>query len=446
MTVNMADMRTFNVVVLGFSFMFIFTAFQTGGMIEQTVIQSVQQEGLFIGASGYNSLAIIYSVFAVANWGAPSVVSVCGPRTSMVIGAVMYCLFIAVFIYPMVWALYLGSVLIGLGAAVIWTAQGSFLTTNSTQETIGRNSGIFWALLQCSLLFGNLFVWKEFSGKETIDSKTRIQVYVVLLVVCCVGTLMLFVLRNRRPEDRSDLLNVNSGDQAGEGPLQAFKRSIQLLKTKEMLLLGLCFAYTGFELTFFSGVYGTCIGNTKAFGDQAKSLIGISGAFIGAGEILGGAAFGLGGKLTNRHGRDPIILFGFIVHMTAYYLIYINLPQSSPISDIVNDASYYPVLIDSNKYLAILCSFLLGLGDSSFNTQVYSILGFMFPEDSAPAFALFKFVQSLTAAAGFFYSTYLLLQWQLLILVVFGVAGTLAFFEVEWKTASASRKGYTQIG
>ncbi|XP_066292309.1 UNC93-like protein MFSD11 isoform X3 [Branchiostoma lanceolatum] len=424
MTVNMADMRTFNVVVLGFSFMFIFTAFQTGGMIEQTVIQSVQQEGLFIGASGYNSLAIIYSVFAVANWGAPSVVSVCGPRTSMVIGAVMYCLFIAVFIYPMVWALYLGSVLIGLGAAVIWTAQGSFLTTNSTQETIGRNSGIFWALLQCSLLFGNLFVWKEFSGKETIDSKTRIQVYVVLLVVCCVGTLMLFVLRNRRPEDRSDLLNVNSGDQAGEGPLQAFR----------------------FELTFFSGVYGTCIGNTKAFGDQAKSLIGISGAFIGAGEILGGAAFGLGGKLTNRHGRDPIILFGFIVHMTAYYLIYINLPQSSPISDIVNDASYYPVLIDSNKYLAILCSFLLGLGDSSFNTQVYSILGFMFPEDSAPAFALFKFVQSLTAAAGFFYSTYLLLQWQLLILVVFGVAGTLAFFEVEWKTASASRKGYTQIG
>ncbi|XP_035694723.1 UNC93-like protein MFSD11 isoform X2 [Branchiostoma floridae] len=446
MTVNMADMRTFNVVVLGFSFMFIFTAFQTGGMIEQTVIQSVLKEGNFQGGSGYVSLAIIYSVFALANWGAPSVVSVFGPRCSMVIGAVMYCLFIAVFIYPMVWALYLGSVLIGLGAAVIWTAQGSFLTTNSTQETIGRNSGIFWALLQCSLLFGNIFVWQEFSGKETIDSKTRIQVYVVLLVVCCVGTLMLFVLRNRRPEDRSDLLNVNSGDQAGEGPLQAFKRSIQLLKTKEMLLLGVCFAYTGFELTFFSGVYGTCIGNTRAFGEEAKSLIGISGAFIGAGEILGGAAFGLGGKLTNRHGRDPIILFGFIVHMTAFYLIYINLPQSSPISEIVTDASYYPVLIHSNKYVAILCSFLLGLGDSSFNTQVYSILGFMFPEDSAPAFALFKFVQSLTAAAGFFYSKYLLLQWQLLILVVFGVAGTLAFFEVEWKTASASRKGYTQIG
>lgn len=43
----------------------------------------------------------------------------------------------------------------------------------------------------------------------------------------------------------------------------------------------------GIELTFFSGVYGTCISNTKQFGDDAKGLIGISGMFIGVGEILG---------------------------------------------------------------------------------------------------------------------------------------------------------------
>ena len=48
----------------------------------------------------------------------------------------------------MVWALYSGSVLIGVGAAVIWTAQGNFLTLNSSSDTIGRNSGIFWALFQ----------------------------------------------------------------------------------------------------------------------------------------------------------------------------------------------------------------------------------------------------------------------------------------------------------
>jgi hypothetical protein len=45
--------------------------------------------------------------------------------------------------------------------------------------------------------------------------------------------------------------------------------------------------FAGIELTFFSGVYGTCISNTKQFGHDSKGLIGISGMFIGAGEILG---------------------------------------------------------------------------------------------------------------------------------------------------------------
>lgn len=43
--------------------------------------------------------------------------------------------------------------------------------------------------------------------------------------------------------------------------------------------------------------------------------------------------------------------------------------------------------------LALFCSFLLGLGDSCFNTQLLSIVGFIFRDDSAPAFAVFKFVQ-----------------------------------------------------
>lgn len=43
--------------------------------------------------------------------------------------------------------------------------------------------------------------------------------------------------------------------------------------------------------------------------------------------------------------------------------------------------------------IALLCSFLLGLGDSCFNTQLYSILGRVYAEESAPAFAIFKFIQ-----------------------------------------------------
>lgn len=47
------------------------------------------------------------------------------------------------------------------------------------------------------------------------------------------------------------------------------------------------FSSKGLELTFFSGVYGTCIGAVNKFGTEEKSLIGLSGIFIGIGEILG---------------------------------------------------------------------------------------------------------------------------------------------------------------
>ena len=33
--------------------------------------------------------------------------------------------------------------------SVIWVGQGNFLTINSDTKTMGRNSGIFWALLKC---------------------------------------------------------------------------------------------------------------------------------------------------------------------------------------------------------------------------------------------------------------------------------------------------------
>lgn len=60
-----------------------------------------------------------------------------------------YRFFIVSFLFPRTWLLYVASVLIGAGAALIWTGQGSYLTMNSDSDSISRNSGIFWAMLQC---------------------------------------------------------------------------------------------------------------------------------------------------------------------------------------------------------------------------------------------------------------------------------------------------------
>lgn len=61
----------------------------------------------------------------------------------------LYRFFIVTFLFPRTWLLYAASVLIGAGAAAIWTGQGNYLTLNSDADTISRNSGVFWAMLQC---------------------------------------------------------------------------------------------------------------------------------------------------------------------------------------------------------------------------------------------------------------------------------------------------------
>ncbi|XP_041076722.1 UNC93-like protein MFSD11 [Polyodon spathula] len=434
--------RLLNIIILGFAFMFMFTAFQTCGNVEQTVIKSFNSSRFH--GSGYTSMSIIYGVFSASNLIAPSVVAVIGPQISMFVCGLFYSAYIAVFIYPLTWSFYTASVLVGIAAAVLWTAQGNVLTINSTDTTIGRNSGIFWALLQFSLFFGNLYIYFAWHGKAHISEWDTRRVFISLTVISLVGSFLFFLIRRPElesvaPEGTEALLQADLGDSSSGSTtplaqgrsaqaLDAFKKAVQLSGTKEMLLLSISIAYTGLELTFYSGVYGTCIGAMNQFGDDAKSLIGLSGIFIGVGEILGGGVFGML-NTCSRFGRNPVVLLGLLTHFVAFFLIFLNIADDAPIAP--EQGTDLQAFMFPSVEVALLCSFLLGLGDSCFNTQLLSIVGFMFPQDSAPAFAVFKFIQSISAAVAFFYSNYLLLHWQLLIMVLTGFLGTLAFFAAE---------------
>ncbi|KAF2984866.1 hypothetical protein EK904_004798 [Melospiza melodia maxima] len=423
---------------------------------QQTVITNLNNTDFH--GSGYTSMSIIYGVLSASNLISPSLVAIVGPQFSMVISGVFYSLYIAVFIQPATWAFYTASVLIGIAAA----------------------------------------------------ESDRRTVFIALTVISLVGTVLFFLIRKQEdtkaPGDDDSTNEILGESSSARNKMMravaAFKKSITLSFTKEMLLLSVTTAYTGgikitqsrlgkkisaaifwiwvgvatfcrktenslrptrvfipkllelrcskctlvieamqfiqagqgLVLTFFSGVYGTCIGAVNRFGSEEKSLIGLSGIFIGVGEILGGGIFGLLSK-RSRSGRNPVVMLGILVHFIAFYLIFFNMPNDAPIAP-MEGTDQVAYMIPS-KEVAMLCSFLLGLGDSCFNTQLLSILGFLYSEDSAPAFAIFKFVQSICAAVAYFYSNYFLLQWQLLIMVLVGFFGTITFFTVEWGAAAA---------
>ncbi|XP_048089250.1 UNC93-like protein MFSD11 [Alosa alosa] len=440
-----------NIIVLGFGFMFMFTAFQTCGNIEQTVLKSYNSSDFH--GSGYTSMSIIYGVFSASNLIAPSVVAVIGPQLAMFFSGLLYSGYIAMFIHPLTWSFYTASVLVGIAAAVLWTAQGNLLTINSSDSTIGRNTGIFWALLQFSMFFGNLYVYIAWHGKTHISDRDRQTLFISLTVISLVGSFLLFLIQRVEPDpapsESSESLLPAETTLTDSSPavlaappglgfqaLDAFKKALKLFVTKEMLFLSITIAYTGLEMTFYSGVYGTSLGAMTVFGDNAKSLIGLSGICIGIGEILGGGIFGMLNKYI-QVGRNPVVLLGLVTHFVGFFLIFLNIASDAPIAP--EEGTHLQAFITPSVEVALLCSFLLGFGDSCFYTQLLSIVGYMFREDSAPAFAVFYFIQSIMAAVAFLYSNYLLLHWQLLVLVVMGFLGTLSFFVAEWLAVQRKR-------
>ena len=54
------------------------------------MLESISADDPEFKGDGYTSLAIIYAVFALCNWIAPSVIATSGPRGAMLIGAAAY--------------------------------------------------------------------------------------------------------------------------------------------------------------------------------------------------------------------------------------------------------------------------------------------------------------------------------------------------------------------
>lgn len=137
------------------------------------------------------------------------------------------------------------------------------MTKNSNKETLDRNTGIFWAIFQGSLLFGNLFVFFEFRGVTEITTPTRLVTYTVLSVVCGLGVLLLLALR---PASRPKIESVSEIEDASPNdsgldensdeseapvisqpiqPLEQLKSCFKLLRSSKILLLCCVFFYSG---------------------------------------------------------------------------------------------------------------------------------------------------------------------------------------------------------
>lgn len=451
------DTRLFNILQLSLGISILFMAVQTEMNIQETVIHTYNNlTGAIDPKSGYYSLAVSSLAAIIFNFFSAPIVELITEKWAMVLGAFTCVLFLASFLKISTAFLYSTSIIYGAGCTLVWVGFGEYLTKNSDEETIGRNSAISWVIYQGGLPIGGIIIYTQFRNVDILSLKTINIVFISLSVMTSVSVAIFALLRQPKkildiPELESvssSTVNLIQQDALQEAVVipeitakkdsalkaifknwwSSFVETFRLLKTVPMLLLAIAFTFTGLEISFATGVYGTCLSFTQAFGDQSKALLAINIIFVGIGEIVAGSIFGIFSQtIYKRVSRSAIVFLGMFVHLVAFLLIFLNLPLRSPF-EITSEATY----INSNKYVAIFCSFLLGFADSCWNTQIYSFLGAFYSDNSASAFALFNFFDAIGEGAALFYCAYLNLGWQLLILVSVGLLGAFAFAKVDY--------------
>ena len=190
----------------------------------------------------------------------------------MIAAALTYAFNISQYLYLNEGSVYFASVLIGFGAPVIWTAQvdlnflkiflclgnfavqGTFLARNSDDDTITRNSGIFWAMNMSSSIIGNLISFFLFQDQEIIKETTWMTLGAILTAVAGAGILTMFLLQPTPWADKEDE-DVNM--------INTMKDSMKLFITSNMLTFSITMFFTGLNQSLWAGVYSACIGYTK---------------------------------------------------------------------------------------------------------------------------------------------------------------------------------------
>uniref|UniRef100_A0A915DRS4 UNC93-like protein MFSD11 n=1 Tax=Ditylenchus dipsaci TaxID=166011 RepID=A0A915DRS4_9BILA len=302
--------------------------------LEETVINSFAGRGV-AKHDGYTSLSITYAVFTVVNFVAAPIVEFLNPKNALVFG--------------------------GFGAAVLWTAQGKYLAINSTVETAGKHSGLFWAISQISIIFGGTFLLIVFHFTDSFTDAAISVLYGVFTGVTLLGIVVL-------------------------------ESTFQLLKTKRMLMLISAFGYVGVSLSFWMGIYPTCIASTQRLGSNTRVLLASNAIVSGFGQV-----------------------------------------SSAPLGK--TDAIGF---IEPRMLIALPVGFLLGFGDAAWNTQIYAILVSKYSDQSAQAFSIFKFFMHVMTSACFLYSKHIELHWHLLILFVVAIVGCITFYMAEHTSEAAA--------
>jgi len=382
-------------LMMSVSFLCVFLAFNG----TQTIMSS-----LLPGTLGYWSIACIYIAFTLSSLfvSAAFVIAVT-TKWSLFIGGVLYLGFIVANIWPMWATLVPCAIILGVGAAIIWTAQGAYVTNSAMcfarmtgrppRSSVGMFNGIFFGIFQLSMLIGNIISslvlssgdssssWSlstslssfgdSSSSGEEINPRAQslFHIYTAICAVGCFGLLLL-------PASEED----GESKKKIKNPIEKVIGALVLWKEPRMFLMMPYLLFTGLEQAFVFGDF------TKQFVRELHGVQNVGFVMSVFGAVDSICSFILG-RVADRIGARWIGYVGAI--LLAIFLGTICFFRTTSFGETLA--------------AAFMWAALLGVSDACmFSVFCNAAMATLFPDRAEAAFSNVKVFQAGATALMFF--------------------------------------------
>jgi len=230
--------------------------------------------------------AWLYGCFAAFSLLAPSVCGKLGPRLTLFVGSLGYSVFVVALLLFREGTVRSEAVVVGaaavngVGAALLWTAQGQLLMGYPTAAQKGTYFAVFWVLFNVGGVAGGLITL--FSNLDSTGSTASKGTFIIFLCIMLVGSACTRLLSPADEVRRSDGTAVVFERQ--EWSLRDVVAMARLFLDWRTVMLAPMFLYSNWFFGYHFGVFNAGLFNVRTQGYNT--------AWYWGAEMLGAFAIG----------------------------------------------------------------------------------------------------------------------------------------------------------
>lgn len=430
-----------NVFVVSLAFTFLFTAFNSMANLQTSLNK---EEGV-----GAWSLSTIYVSLIISCMFLPNfIIARLGCKWTIPISMAGYILYMCANFYAIKGTMIPASIILGFGAAPLWSAKCTYLTqigvwysklTNQDQDgVINMFFGFFFLFFQTSQIWGNLISSLVFtpdnsnltdtsgcgasfcpsdatSGNTTSNfSQSKEKVYTVCGIYLASAVIAVIIVSIFL--DQITLDKETSEDDRKLSPKLLISTFRHLFSSPLQMMLIPITIYSGVEQAFIGGDF------TKAYISCTLGIWNLGYVMIcyGVADALCSILFG---RLVVYIGHIPFFVFAFITHGALQIAFLKWSPEQG------------------QEVIFYVCAALWGMGDAVIQTQLNALYGHLFSDKAEAGFANYRLWESLGFAVTFAYNDYLCTDTKLYVCLGVLATSVVCYFIVEimaWRLKKTS--------